>query len=236
MIKHLNRSAIIDEVKRAIKGSPHPSISNADGRAGLLLERILGIEGGNHDVADAVGFELKTSINPNTPLTLFHKEAQPRGSCTTLVHRFGWDAEYGEEKHPVKSFRATIYGSWKSQYEPVTLNIEANNEHVSIMSGDEKVAFWDSNDLVASASAKLRNMMLVFAKDNKDGTISFTSATLLENFQPFKFIKAIESGHVAIEYDARTKPNSKTVRNHGTKFRIRERDLPLIYTKVETLT
>lgn len=236
MVKHLTRPILIDEIRQAIKDSPHPGISRADGRAGLLLEKLLGIEGGNHDVADAVGFELKTSINPNTPVTLFHKEALPRGNCTTMVHRFGWPAEYGDEKHPVTSFRATIYGEWTSKYENITLRVVADNTYVSIMSGQERVAYWKSDDLAAAAAAKLRNMMLVFARDNGDGTVSFTSANLLENFQPFKFIEAINAGRIAIEYDARTKPNSETVRNHGTKFRIRERDLHLIYTHVETIS
>lgn len=230
MVKHLTRPVLIDEIKAAIDGSPHPVVSKADGRAGLLLEHLLGIEGGNHNVADAVGFELKTSINPNTPVTLFHKEALPRGNCTTMVHRYGWAATYGKNNDPVKSFRATIYGNWKSQYSNVELKVVADNDTVSIMDGDERVAHWRSDDLATAAAAKLRNMMLVFAKDNKDGTLSFTSATLLENFQTFKFVQAINSGHIAIEYDARTKPNSRTVRNHGTKFRIKERDLPLIYT------
>jgi hypothetical protein len=236
MVKHLTRPILIEEIRQAINGSPHPGISRADGRAGLLLEKLLGIEGGNHDVADAVGFELKTSISPNTPVTLFHKEALPRGNCTTMVHRFGWPAEYGGEKHPVTSFRATIYGEWTSKYEDITLRVVADNTHVAIMSGQERVAYWKSDDLAAAAAAKLRNMMLLFARDNGDGTISFTSANLLENFQPFKFIEAINAGRIAIEYDARTKPNSTTVRNHGTKFRIRERDLHLIYTHVETIS
>ena len=236
MVKHLTRPILIEEIRQAINCSPHPGISRADGRAGLLLEKLLGIEGGNHDVADAVGFELKTSISPNTPVTLFHKEALPRGNCTTMVHRFGWPAEYGGEKHPVTSFRATIYGEWTSKYEDITLRVVADNTHVAIMSGQERVAYWKSDDLAAAAAAKLRNMMLLFARDNGDGTISFTSANLLENFQPFKFIEAINAGRIAIEYDARTKPNSTTVRNHGTKFRIRERDLHLIYTHVETIS
>lgn len=235
MVKHLTRPILVEEIRQAINGSPHPGISRADGRAGLLLEKLLGIDGGNHDVADAVGFELKTSISPNTPVTLFHKEALPRGNCTTMVHRFGWPAEYGDEKHPVTSFRATIYGEWASKHEDITLRVVADNTHVAIMSGQERVAYWRSDDLAAAAAAKLRNMMLVFARDNGDGTISFTSANLLENFQPFKFIEAINAGRIAIEYDARTKPNSTTVRNHGTKFRIRERDLHLIYTHVETI-
>jgi len=72
--------------------------------------------------------------------------------------------------------------------------------------------------------------MLVFARDNGDGTVSFISANLLENFQPFAFLTAIQEGIIAIEWDARTKPNKTSVRNHGTKFRIRERDFPAIYT------
>jgi hypothetical protein len=232
MVKHITRNDLIREIKRAIDESPHTGISKADGRAGLLLEDILGIEGGNHALADAVGFELKTSISPNTPVTLFHKEPLPKGSTTKMVHRFGWPATYTKDEvtFPVKSFRATIYGSWKSQIQPVQLDIVASNEKVSVMCDGEEVSHWDSNNLIAAASQKLRNMMLVFARDNCDGTVSFLSANLLENFQPFGFLKAIQDGIVAIEWDARTNPNKDSVRNHGTKFRIRERDLPAIYT------
>lgn len=232
MVKNITRNDLINEIKQAIDTGPHPCPSKADGRAGLVLEQLLGIAGGNHALADAVGFELKTSITPSTPVTLFHKEPLPKGSTTMMVNTFGWPATYvkGGVEYPVKSFRATIYGSWKSQHQPVQLDVVATNQKVSIMSSGAEISHWDSNNLVAAASQKLKNMMLVFAKDNGDGTVSFTSANLLENFQPFAFLQAIQEGIIAIEWDARTNPNKTSVRNHGTKFRIRERDLPVIYT------
>jgi hypothetical protein len=233
MVKHYTRPALMLAIKRAIDESPHTCTSRADGRAGLLLEQLLGIAGGNHDVADAVGFELKTSISPSTPVTLFHKEPLPRGSTSAMVHRYGWPGTYERNgvALPVTSFRATIYGAWNSQSQPgVQLNISANQQTVDIMHGDERIAYWDSNNLIAAASQKLRNMMLVFARDNGDGTVSFLSASLLENFQPFSFLTSIQDGTIAIEYDARTNPNRLSVRNHGTKFRIKERDLSKIYT------
>ena len=233
MVKYLTRSVLNSEILRIIREGPYQSISAADGRAGLLLENLLGIEGGNHDVADAVGCELKTSINPNTPVTLFHKEALPRGSCKVMVHRYGWPATY--KGLPVKSFRATIYGSWNSKYQDATIDVKADNDTVALFHNKERLVHWDSNALISGAAAKLRNMMLVQARDNKDGTISFLRGYLLETFQPFKFIKAIEDGIVAIEYDARTKPNSASIRNHGTKFRIKEGDLHKIYDKVEVI-
>jgi hypothetical protein len=232
MVKNITRSDLINEIRRVINTGPHLCPSRADGRAGLVLEHLLGISGGNHALADAVGFELKTSITPSTPVTLFHKEPLPTGSTTMMVHRFGWPSIYSKHgaDHPVTSFRATIYGSWKSQHQSVQLDITASHQKVSIMSAGLEVAHWDSNNLIALASQKLKNMMLVFARDNGNGTVSFTSANLLENFQPLAFLTALQDGIIAIEWDARTNPNKKSVRNHGTKFRIKEKDLPVIYT------
>lgn len=232
MVKHITRNNLINEIRGVIHTGPHPCSSKADGRAGLVLEQLLGIAGGNHAVADAVGFELKTSITPNTPVTLFHKEPLPKGSTTKLVHQFGWPATYMKDglDYPVKSFRATIYGSWTSQHQQVQLKVSANHEKVSIISNDLEIAHWNSNNLIALASQKLKNMMLVFAQDNGNGTVSYTSANLLENFQPLAFLTALQNGIVAIEWDARTHPNKDSVRNHGTKFRIKERDLHHIYT------
>jgi len=238
MVTHFTRARIILEIKGAISNSPYVCKWKGHGRAGNLLEEILGIDGGNYDVADAVGFELKTTMTPNTPTTLFHKDPKPRGtkqnlSATAfLVDNFGWPSIYQKTQEPVKSFRATIYGKWKSTHKNQELIISANNNRVSIIHNDKEVAYWDSNDLATTAASKLRNMMYVEAQKRPDNQISFVNALLFEEFQPFKFIAAIENGDIAIDFDARTNPGKSSIRNHGTKFRIKERDMMLIYNKV----
>lgn len=235
MVRHFTRAQLIAAIQEAIAGGPYTCNTRGHGRAGNLLEEVLGLDGGNHDVADAVGFELKTTLSPNTPTTLFHKDPKPRGKKGTLgavailLERFGWPSTYGEDGAIVKSFRATMWGKWTSQHTKEELVISANEDKVSITHEGTEYAYWDSNDLVGAASAKLRNMMFVEAKENRDGTINFVNAYLFEDFQPFRFLKAIESGHVAIDFDARTNPHKTSIRNHGTKFRIRERDFMMIY-------
>lgn len=198
----------------------------------------MGITGGNHDVADAVGFELKTSLSPNTPVTLFHKDPKPRGKRGTpgatalLVKNFGWPSIYKKTNEPVISFRATIFRTWKSTHTNKELIISANNTKISLLHDGQEYAFWDTNELITIASSKLRNMMLVQATEHNDGTISFTDASLLEQFQPLRFIQAIDEGNIAVDFDARTNPGKTSIRNHGTKFRIREKDLPKIYYKI----
>ena len=238
MIKNFTCAQLIKDIQEIVHSDAHlcPGINH--GRAGNLLEDLLGISGGNLDVADAVGFELKTTLSPNTPVTLFHKDPKPRGKRGTpgataiLVDRFGWPSTYKKTGEPVKSFRATIWGDWQSTHTAKRLNIVANNERVSIMHDNEEVAYWDSDDLVGAAAAKLRNIMFVEAKNVENGCIDFVQAYLFEQFQPFKFIKAIENGDIAIDFDARTNPGKMSIRNHGTKFRIKEKDLMLIYGRV----
>lgn len=236
MVKHYTRPALISAVSDIIAGGPYRAKSRGDGRAGVLLEELLGISGGNLDVADAVGIELKTTMNPNTPLTLFHKDPKPRGKDSAmkqLVARYGWPSEH--HGAPVTSFRATVWGRWEDARTGRILRISADNDRVVLTENGQERAHWDSNDLFASASAKLRNMMFVEAKVADGGMISYVSAQLFESFQPFKFLKAIDEGLVAIDFDARTKPGSESLRNHGTKFRIRERDIIKLFGSVTPL-
>lgn len=239
MVKHYTRPELILAIQDIVAGGSYECKYNGNGRAGNLIEELLGINGGNFDVADAVGFELKTSLSSNTPITLFHKDPKPRGTKTTssavrvLIEEFGWPSDY--DGAIVASFRATMYGSWSNSSKTVTLNVTADHDKVCIMHGNVEKAFWESDILIGAAAAKLRNMMHVKAVSHDDGSISYTSAQLYESFGPLKFLRAIQEGIVAIDFDARTKPVGRGIRNHGTKFRIREKDIPMIYETVSPI-
>jgi hypothetical protein len=57
----------------------------------------------------------------------------------------------------------------------------------------------------------------------------YESVKLLSVFDKEKFIRAIESGHLLIDFDARTG------HNHGTKFRLRQGKLLDLYGSAETI-
>lgn len=48
---------------------------------------------------------------------------------------------------------------------------------------------------------------------------------MLADFKGEYFIKAIEDGFILIDFDARTG------HNHGTKFRLKQENLPLLYSQ-----
>jgi len=235
MVKHYTRGKLIEAIL-AIIGKIHECPHKGHGRAGKLLEELLGIDGGNHDVADAVGFEIKTSSNNQTPITLFHKDPHPRnskkqlGAVNHLVHHYGWHGEH--HGAAVKSFRATIYGQWNNAQGDVHLKIQADEEKVRILHEQKEIAWWDANELVGIASAKLRNILYVNAKTLKDGKVQFVDAKIFDTFAPLKFIQALNQGIIAIDFDARSNPGRISIRNHGTKFRIKERDILHIYQKI----
>jgi len=151
-----------------------------------------------------------------------------------LVKNYGWDSDHHGEK--VKSFRATLYGKWSSLSGETTLRVSANNEKIRILNNfGNEIAYWDSNELVGIASAKLRNILYVSAQQLSDSQVKFTEAQLFETFAPLNFIQALNEGIVAIDFDARSNPNKDSIRNHGTKFRIRERDILKIYQTISPI-
>ena len=50
--------------------------------------------------------------------------------------------------------------------------------------------------------------------------------TMLQKFSFEGFLKAIEDAKILVDFDARTG------HNHGTKFRLRQNHLPMLYAKI----
>ncbi len=59
--------------------------------------------------------------------------------------------------------------------------------------------------------------------------LNYEKILMLKKFSLDKFIKAIEEGMILVDFDARTG------HNHGTKFRMRQDKLPILYDVVETI-
>jgi hypothetical protein len=190
------------------------------GGPGNYLEDLLGISAGNKDIADCVGWEVKYHTPSTALITLFHKEAEPRGIMRYMVSRFGWRDDQGR-----LSFRHTIRGE-SDRF--IVVN-DAGNIIVRPLKGNGPVPMWTHDALLNVAGGKLRRLVAVLGQ--REGMmVRFDRADLYEGLKLTHLMQDLATGRIAIDFDVReTVPNSKSLRNHGTKFRVAPDDLPRLY-------
>ncbi len=89
--------------------------------------------------------------------------------------------------------------------------------------------YWGFDDLASKAGTKLLNCFYVQAEVKKIKGLEhykYSKITMLQKFSFDGFLKALKDAKILIDFDARTG------HNHGTKFRLRQNCLPLLYDKV----
>jgi hypothetical protein len=225
------------------------------GGIGNTLEDILGIEENNLPIPNAAEWELKCQrITTSSLTTLFHMEPSPRALKFVpeiFLPLYGW-------KHRTianeMSFRQTIHGLARSD-RGFGVIIDRQNRKV-LISFDHSVVgekhkdwlnsvggrsglheidpqpYWGFDDLHHKAGTKLLNCFYIRAKTKREKRkeyFKYASILILERFDFEKFLKAIESAAVLIDFDARTH------HNHGTKFRLRQDRLPDLYETVRQI-
>ena len=222
------------------------------GGIGNTLEDLLGIEENNIPLPNASEWELKCQrIGSGSLTTLFHMEPSPRGLKFVpeiFLPFYGWKHQSitGE-----LSFRQTIHGkSVSDRGFRVVVDRKASKVLISFNSkGIDKrhkkwlktvktrvgldelnpQPYWGFNDVMHKAGTKLINCFYIKAEVKKeDGQEYFQYKDILicETFDFKKFLDAMQDGIILIDFDARTH------HNHGTKFRMRQDKLPLLYEKV----
>lgn len=260
MLKVLTKEELISKLK-VIKdmGWIENYRKGNHGSAGNLLEDLLEIPENNLAIANSGEWEFKTKRKKSNSLsTLLHNEPSPRNAFIVpklLLPQYGWKHQLAGSRYPESelSFRQTIYCNKYSDRgftvlldrneEKITFNFDASKVDIRHNEWLDSVAqrigvdnlspvpYWGFRDLAAHAGAKLVNCFFVFAdvKQNKGVEyLKYEDIRMLSTFSMHKFIDAIEKGIIYIDFDARTG------HNHGTKFRIRENNIHLLYEK-ETL-
>lgn len=196
------------------------------GAPGIYVQDLLGIKADNKDISDSVGFELKFYTKKTNLITLFHKEPKPEGVVYSMVQRFGWPGKNG-----CRSFRHTIAGK-SDRFQVFS---DANQINVRRLKGNGIVPYWTFDDILSSAGAKLRRLILVRGT-RKGQEVKYEKVDCYENFQLNDFIWEIVHGIIKIDFDAREmKPGSKGLRNHGTKFRVSPYDICGMYLKKDNV-
>lgn len=226
------------------------------GGVGNTLEDLLGIKENNLPIPNAAEWELKTQrLNSTSLTTLFHIEPSPRAVRfvpQVLLPLYGWKHEEAGKKYGKgeMSFRQTIHGkSCSDRGFKVVIDYK---ERKILISFDSKCVdkrhkawlrlvknrvglaelnpqpYWGFDDLEYKAGTKLLNTFYVQAEvevRRKKEFYHYLKVMMLEKFNFEGFLKALEQGKIFVDFDARTG------HNHGTKFRLRQNCLPMLYEK-----
>lgn len=171
-----------------------------------------------------------------------------------LLPLYGWSHQKAGEKYPVDemSFRQTINARNRSDRgfcvvvdntsNTVRVSFDANavdrRKHGEwLQQVEQRVGlgeldpqpYWAIDELFHSVAAKLRNCFYVLAQHRKRNDLEeyyYGRVYMLARVSTDKFIEAIATGNIYVDFDARTG------HNHGTKFRMKAGLLPSLYAQV----
>ena len=230
LIPPKNKGELFSRIYKIINESPHDLPEKGfggTGGPGMYLQVLLGLQVDNRDIPDSMGWEVKTYSKRTNFITLFHKEPHPKGVVKYLVKNYGWLDSQGR-----KSFRHTIAGS-SDRFKVIG---GAGKIIVSpLESSDGPIPYWTEDDILGAAGAKLRRLLLVRYSKSGDEII-YDRAFIFETLTLSKFIEQVSSGTVLIDFDAREiTPESNSLRNHGTKFRVSPNDIKKLYAITEQI-
>ncbi|GAP40602.1 MvaI/BcnI family restriction endonuclease [Flexilinea flocculi] len=231
------------------------------GGVGNTLEDLLGIEENNLPIPNASEWELKCQRSNTTSLTtLFHCEPSPtalRIVPSILLLKYGWKHDKAGKRYPLTemSFRQTISGAIRSDRgfkvvidrkdRKITISFDAKAvdprqadwlDSVSNKVGLDELnpqPYWGFDDIYHKAGTKLLNTFYVLAdvRKNSDGIEFFHYNRILKltKFSIDGWLDSIEDGCLYVDFDARTG------HNHGTKFRLKQNELPRLYKAIEEI-
>ena len=234
---------------------PNARKGNAGG-IGNTLEDLLGIKENNLPIPNATEWELKAQrLNSTSLTTLFHIEPSPRAIRfvpQVLLPTYGWAHQEDGKKYPKgeKSYRQTIHGNSRSdrgfkvvidrKERKILISFDAGSvdiRHKKWLESVKKRAgllelnpqpYWGFDDLEHKAGTKLLNAFYVQAEVKivrKKEHYHYTKVMMLQKFSFEGFLKALEEGKILVDFDARTG------HNHGTKFRMKQDCLLMLYEK-----
>lgn len=220
------------------------------GGIGNTIDALLGFPENNLPIADTAQWELKSHrVGSSSLLTLFHMDPEPTDQSVVpriLLPGYGWPAG---PRHPGElSFRQTLRATAPTDrgfglvvdriQEKVLVYFDATkvqDRHGEWLESVQKRTglgalrpeiYWTFRDLFRKASTKMLNSFYVDAEARKEKQEEFfriVRVLVLEGFDIDRFAGAIEAGSALVDFDARTG------HNHGTKFRLRQSVVPLLY-------
>ena len=197
---------------------------------GHTLEQELQLDENNLAIPDLGGrVELKANRKKSgSMVTLFtFNRSVWQVSQKEIIKKFG----YVDKKGRQSLYSTVFHGVTNAQ--GLEIQIDRHNHKVHLRYKNQILGTWSVFTIVGKFITKLERLMVVFADDRineKTGReeFYFNEAYLLDKPDPDNFLDAFEKGLIAIDVRMHLNP-SGAIRNHGTGFRIDERNIPSLY-------
>ncbi len=197
---------------------------------GYTFETLFGVEENNIPIPDIGGrVEIKTIRKDSQSLiTLFtFNKGVWHIKQKELIQKYG----YIDEKGRFALKNTVFYGKPISQGLRLEIDEDKNTIHLLDSANGEIIATWDVYVIVGKFMAKLSRLLIVLAErkviDGKE-YFYYNKAYLLTDPSARSFIKAFKKSIIGIDLRMHLKENG-AVRNRGTAFRIKEKDLVELY-------
>ena len=218
---------------------------------GKTFEDYIGVEENNKKTSDLLVYEIKAHRElSNSYITLFTKSpTSPKGANTFLRNRFGTKyEEFPDLKNLHTSMFANKNNSYKGKYAFRLYNDkEYQRIYIAVYSLRTKKVldiscYYSYEDIAIAIESKLKKLFYVSAKTKKDLTgkesFWFYKADIYEQPTIERFIELLDKG--VIMYDIRigsykSGVNYGKTHDHGSGFRIKESDLPRLYSVHEVV-
>jgi hypothetical protein len=200
-----------------------------DGTHGHTLEVLLGVPENNFSMPDLGEFELKSSLqDADTPVTLFSKVPKRIGnkSLIEFIQSYG----YWDEKRNRQALYCTINAKEKNSLGwLITINPE--EKQIEFLLQDQKVAYQEIITLKDILAKKVQNLALVIAERMKLEGIRryrYSKVYLLTGADSELLVSLIGQGAITFDWRMHIKPDG-SARDHGSAYRMKEKNLPLLY-------
>ena len=205
---------------------------------GKTLEDLLGIVENNIDGPDFGDYELKSCrLDSNSMLTIFTKTPQPKGAANTLRTTFGYSSNAYDNEEKVLHSTLSADGFVAIADTGRSLKITCSTMKISVIANDGKeYAYWTRDQLKEAFEKKYKGKF-VYAKAQSRGNddneeFHFVEAYEVSGFDYEAFIGLLEQGKIYIDlrigqYHGGDKDGQ--THDHGTGFRIKERDQHLLF-------
>lgn len=207
------------------------TLRNGPTGIGHLLESELGLKETNIAIPDIGGrVELKaTRRNVNSLITLFtFNRSVWKIKQKEVVERYGYKDEVGRQAlYNIVNNKTPNSQGFYLQSDPYKHLILLKNINYK-----DNIAEWSTYVIAGKFMTKLDRLVLIIA-DNKIEAgfeyFHFNEAYLLKHPTPEKFLEAFDKSEVMIDIRMHLK-DTGGVRNHGTGFRMSEKNLMYLYS------
>ncbi len=225
----MNLKELTDRLKQIESQGYVKALRKGNTGVGFTFETLFGLDETNIPIPDIGGrVEIKTTRKDSTSLvTLFtFNRSVWQKSQKEIIEQYGYQDEKGRQ-----ALKSTIFLNRPNSL-GLSLSID-ERKNIICLRGPEKelLAEWDVFVLVGKFSSKMSRLLFVLAdRRTRDGQEEFhyNEAYLLTEPNPRNFLEAFNKSLVGIDLRMHLKENG-AVRNRGTGFRMREKNMIELY-------